>query len=261
MKNDMYNSAFNAQLFALPNRTMNDLVKSQKYFLTPDYIKDNNTFLDIGGGGGDLCNAIKHEIANIVPTVFDADINCIEIGRKNFPFIEFIHGYFPNEIKSTSQYDIVCMQFLLPQIADWKSMLLNMRKHAKRYINFSTVVKLSGTTIVDKDISYVYYLDSGMRAHQVIHNLYELINFLSISEMGVKKIEFYGYHTPRGGDNFRCVPNSQQIRGNFMIELFEEDKNPFRVGGAVDIAKNNLKYSFFRPELNIIIDDEQFLDF
>lgn len=253
-------SEINAQIFAQRHQTLKDLFKSQSYFLTSKYIKDNDTFLDVGGGGGNLCNSIKNEVADITSTIIDPDINCIEIGSRNFPHIEFIHGFFPEAMNDTSLYDIVSMQMLFPQIPDWKSMLLSLRKHAKKYINFSTVVKLHGTTIIDKDVSYVYYLDSGMRVHQVVHNLYEIINFLSIYEMGVKTILFYGYHTPRGGHNFRCVPNSQQIKGNFMLELFEENKNPIRMGGGIDFGKNNPKYKFFMPELKIIIDDKQFSD-
>lgn len=114
-------------------------------------------------------------------------------------------------------------------------------------------------TVIDKDISYFYYLDSGQRVHQVIHNIYELVNFLCIYEMGVKKIEFYGYHTPYTGHNFRCVPNSEQIKGNFMVEVFEDDAdNPIRMGGAVDKAKGRTDYHFFVPEMKIIIDDDEF---
>ena len=77
--------------------------------------------------------------------------------------------------------------------------------------------------------------------------------------MGVKKIEFYGYHTPYTGHNFRCVPNSDQIKGTLMLELFENPAdNPKRMGGAVDKGRNDESYQFFIPEMNIIIDDEVF---
>ena len=100
---------------------------------------------------------------------------------------------------------------IVSQIPEWKKCLLDMANNAKKFLNFSVVLKTSGNTIVDKDVSYFYYLDSGVRVHQVIHNIYEITNFLSLREMRAKKISFYGYHTPVAGDNFRCVPNSQQI--------------------------------------------------
>ena len=76
--------------------------------------------------------------------------------------------------------------------------------------------------------------------------------------MGVKKIEFYGYHTPQTGNNFRCVPNSEQIKGNIMLEFFsDEEKNPARLGGFSPTAEQS-EFQIFIPEINIIIDDEKF---
>ena len=40
-----------------------------------------------------------------------------------------------------------------------------------------------------------------------------------------------------------------QIKGNFMIELFNEEENPKRVGGAVALKDD--KYQFFSPKLAI----------
>lgn len=45
---------------------------------------------------------------------------------------------------------------------------------------------------MDKDISYVYYLDSGERIHLIVHNIYEFFNFCCIHEMRVKKYLFTG---------------------------------------------------------------------
>ena len=76
--------------------------------------------------------------------------------------------------------------------------------------------------------------------------------------MRVKKIEFYGYHSERMGNNFRCCPNSEQIHGNLMLELFSEDKsNPIRIG-AFEPNDGQSDYSIFIPDMNIIIDDEPF---
>ena len=76
--------------------------------------------------------------------------------------------------------------------------------------------------------------------------------------MGVKRIEFYGYHTPYTGNNFRCVPNSEQIKGNLMLEFFSEDEeNPIRIGGFVP-KEGEKEYRIFTPEMNVIIDDKVF---
>ena len=198
-------------------------------------------------------------MARIRPSIIDPDRRCIDMGKSTFPSFEFIHGYFPEAIEDGRLFDVVSMQALFPQIPNWKEMLLQIRKVAKRFINISLIFRLSGTTVIDKDVSYFYYLDSGERVHQVIHNIYEFLNFLCIAEMGLRKIEFFGYHTPYPGHNFRCLPNRDQIKGNLMLHCFEnETDNPKRFGGAIEYGEKLPEYSFFIPEMNIIIDDRKF---
>lgn len=191
-------------------------------------------------------------------TVIDPDEKAIKAGRKNYPEFNYISGYFPEVILEKEKFDIVSMQALFPQIPNWKEMLLSLKSITKKYLNISLTFKLNGTTVIDKDTSYFYYLDSGTRVYQVIHNIYELVNFLCIDEMAVKKIEFFGYHTPNAGHNFRSVPNSQQIKGNLMIEFFEEGLSPKRMGGASEFGQKHSDYKFFIPAMNFLIDNKQF---
>lgn len=256
---DLFKCGLNEDLFSNKKPPLDYYFKSVRYYFTPEYVKDGYTFLDIGGSGGDFGAAIKSEVADIKSIVIDPDPACIEVGKKNFPDTEFILGSFPEDMPEDRTYDIVSMQGLFPFLPNWKETMFLLRKYAKKYINVSLNFKMQGTTVVDKDVSYVYYLDSGERVHQVIHNVYEFVNFCCIYEMGVKKIEFYGYHTPYTGHNFRCVPNSEVIKGTLMLELFENpEDNPKRMGGAVDKGKGNENYRFFVPEMKIIIDDEVF---
>jgi len=253
-------SDLNVELFSKTPAKMSEYFRSVQHFLSKDYINDDDSFLDIGGAGGNLAYAIKSEVASIKATIIDPDSANIYAGQNSYPEFTFIQGYFPQDIIPGAKFDIISMQALFPQIPNWKEMLLAIRKHARKYINISLTFKLREPTVIDKDVSYVYYLDSGQRIHQVIHNIYEFMNFLCIYEMGVKKIEFYGYHTPYSGHNFRSAPNSEQIKGNIMIEVFSNDAdNPIRMGGAVDKAKGNTDYHFYVPEMNIIIDDEEFV--
>lgn len=249
----------NSQIFADKKPKLSDYHRSTVHFVTPEYIKDGYSFLDVGGGGGDFAYAISEEVAKIKPTIIDPDIACINLGKKNYPSFNFIHGYFPDGMnKHSEKYDIVSMQALFPQIPNWKETLLELRKHAKQYLNISLIFRLNGSTVVDKDVSYFYYLDSGVRVHQVIHNIYEFTNFLCIHEMGVKKILFFGYRTPEAGHNFRCVPNSEQIKGNILIEFFRDDEEvPLRMGGALNRELQG-GYSFFMPEIKYIIDGKEF---
>lgn len=212
-----------------------------------------------GGGVGGLGNAIIKSIEpSINYTVLDPDSNCIKYGKRHFPHFKFIEGYFPDKCPR-KKFDMIIMFATFPQLPNWKEILLEMVKHSKKYINLTLTVRLSGTTVVDKDVSYFYYLDSRQRVHQVIHNLYELINFCSIHEMRAKRIIFYGYHVPQNGNNNRCVPNKEQIRGNLFLELFPDNKQyPGRVGGAPEGFFKEINVPFFTPSIEIIIDGKPF---
>jgi hypothetical protein len=249
----------NEQIFSSDSKPLSSFYKSTKYYFTDDYVKEGYSLLDIGGGGGVFAAAIKKEVADIDVTVIDPDPGSIRSGRDNFPEFSFIEGYFPQDMPQNNKYDIVSMQALFPQLPNWKETMLALSSASNKYINISLTFKLNGTTVIDKDVSYFYYLDSGQRVHQVIHNIYEFMNFCCIHEMNIKKIEFFGYHTPKSGHNFRCVPNSEQIKGNLMLEVFQNKAdNPKRVGGAVEYGHQFSEYNFFIPEMNIIIDGERF---
>jgi len=251
-------SMLNSVLFNEKQRRMCDYFKSVAHFFTPEFICPGDSVLDIGGASGGFLAAINAEVSRIRGTVIDPDPRAVGLGYDAFHEIEFILGEFPEAMPQYRTFDVVSMQALFPQIPTWKETLLQMAGATKKYINILLLLRLSGTTVIDKDVSYAYYLDTGDRVHQVIHNIYEFINFLSISEMRAKKIQIYGYHTPYSGDNFRCIPNAEQVKANAMIELWDEEDNPFRMGAAHDKGKGNTDYSFYRPEIEVFIDDKQF---
>jgi hypothetical protein len=182
----------------------------------------------------------------------------ISKGRETYSEFEFINDYFPSDSLNGKAFDYVSMQALFPQLPNYKEIMYNLSEVSKRYINISMTVKLSGAAVIDKDLSYFYYLDSGERVFQVIHNLYHFINFLCTHELKLKKIMFFGYHTSDSGDNFRDVPNSEQIKGNFLLEKFaDQEKYPARMGGASQVH-NDPDYKPFRPEIDLIIDNKPF---
>jgi len=238
---------------------LKDFFESEKYFLTKEFIKPGMSILDIGGAAGGFGNALMRSVESKIDyTCIDPDKKCINFGKSKFPKLRFIKGYFPKDVPK-KKYDLVAMLALFPQLGNWKQTLLDMASCSKRFINLSLLARLNGTTVVDKDVSYFYYLDSGERVYQVIHNLYELINFCSIHEMRAKKIIFYGYHLPKGGVNNRCVPNREQIRGNLLIELFPpKDKYPGRFGGAPKKVFGRHGVKTFPPSIKLILDRKPF---
>jgi hypothetical protein len=248
----------NSKFFSPDHDKLSNYFESTKYFLTKEYFKDDTSFIDIGGAGGGLSAAIYNEVAKIKVTILDPDKNATTLGQSKYPDFTYINGFFPDGLDIAMKFDIVSMQALFPQIPGWKNLLLQMMATATKHMNISMLLRLDGTTVVDKDVSYFYYLDSGERVHQVVHNIYEFYNFLCIYEMNVKEINFYGYHTPYNGHNFRCVPNTQIIKGNLMLTFFEEGQNPKRFGGAVEKGVNSEGYKYFEPKTTFIIDDKEF---
>ena len=253
--------------------------------LNHNYIKPGDSILDIGGASGSLLDFINKDIP-ISGAVLDTDADCLGYGKRKYPNIKYHHGEFPSFLPD-EKYDIVSMQALFPHLLDWKASILGMSKIAKKYINFSALVRVNGTTIADPDISYFYYLDTGRRTPQVLNNIFEIINFLSIEEVRAKKIQFWGGGTVRfpeipqdmiesmekhknttrdytlsygeGGHAFRCDYGFRIYQGNFMVELFSEEDNPKRMGGlGSHYEKDFPEYSFFRPEVLIDINDRQF---
>ena len=214
------------------------------------------------GGCGGLGVALQDKFSdiNIRYTCIDPDKKAIESGRENFPSLKLIEGCFPEDMPKGKRYDMVTMFALFPQIPDWKEMLLNLSKFSKRYINISIVLRMEGPTIIDNDTSYVYYLDTGERVHQVVHNVYEFINFCCIKEMRAKRISFYGYHKEISTTAYRPLPEREQIRGNVLIELLPENENIKRIGG---ISNRNAfdsighEYHVFTPKIKIIIDKKR----
>ena len=251
------------------------------HFLDSGYIKDGFNVLDIGGAGGAFVEMIKKDYADIDATVLDPDLKCIEYGKKQYPHFNFIHGIFPDDLRVDTKFDVVSMMHLFPQLPNWKDILLSMQKCAKKYIAFTCVLKLRGTTVIDRDVSYVYGLDSGERLHQIVHNINEIMNFMSIHEMRVKKINFLGncasycfddtamrklfdtldlgsadaikitpaLYIGRSGHAFRSEPAMYQIKGSFILDLFDEEENPKRFGGGGERKLDG--YNFFEPEKDI----------
>lgn len=251
-------ATLNAKFFGERQMSFSDLFQSQQHFFTRDHIRDGDTFLDVGGGGGEIASVLEREVARIHPTILDPDPNAIASGRQRNPHFTFIQDYFPSDCLEDNAYDFVSMQALFPQIPDWKPTLLALSKASRRTINISVILRLQGNTVIDKDVSYAYYLDSGTRVHQVIHNIYELYNFCCLEEMNLKKISFWGYRVPRTGHNFRCVPACDQIQGALQLEVFPPGLNPKRMGAASDLGSSVKDYRFFVPETEFIIDGEPF---
>lgn len=160
--------------------------------MTPRYYAKGMAALDFGGATGGYGNALSQDFnANLAYTCIDVDGGAIMVGKKLYKDFTFIHGKFPEDIPNYKIYDHVVCNAWFSQVTDWKHFLLTMSSKLRRFVSFSTNVRLDGTTVVDKDVPYFYYLDSGKRVLEVTRNLFELLNFLSIGEIQAQRILFW----------------------------------------------------------------------
>lgn len=254
-------SALNEKVYSRRCRWQ-DFFDSERHFFEAMHEIEISSCLDIGGATGGFGAAWRRKYeTDFDYTCIDVDANCISNGKKQNPSFKFVHDHFPSAQLDGKSYDLVIMLSLFCQFEDWKNTLRAMFERSHRFVNFSCVLRTDGTTVVDDEISYFYCLDTEERMPQVIHNLYEIRNYLCLKELGAKSIRFYGYHTPSTGTNYRCVPNSGQIKGNFMIEKYQpEELEQVRYFGGQEIHDFlKVGHAFISPhEIEFIIDGERF---
>lgn len=254
--------------------------------LTLGLIKPDDTFLDIGGASGEVLDIIHTRIAPIKGTVLDSDREIIEVGRKARPGIDFIEGAFPEALDK--KYDWVLMQSLLPHFKDWQQAILDMVNSANKYILFQALTRERGPTLDDDRTSFFYYMDSGRRVNQTIINLHELVAFLCLQEVRAKRIFINACYAL--GDLTRCeikekfaefkrdgkLIENQLFNFNYhlhafrgmlwfevlgtqvLVELFNPEDNPKRMGGMGSKKNDFPDYSFFCPAIEIHVDGNMY---
>jgi hypothetical protein len=178
-----------------------------------------------------------------------------------YPKFEFIEGELSEVHLGNRLFDVVVVNAWFSQVTNWKDFLKLLSSYSRRYIIISINFRLEGTTVIDPDVSFFYYLDSGVRVPEITHNMYEFLNYASTHEIGAKEIHFYGYSlAEKNSATFRPLPRSKVIQGNCLIEKFPEGENLFtRIGGFSNEASKFLpnEMQFFKPEYHIIINDEK----
>lgn len=192
------------------------------------------------------------------------DKEALEIGKRLYPHFEFIHGSFPQVLGQLGmrdrRWDYVMLNAWFSQVQDWKSLLLNLALCSNKYINVSLNFRLCGSTVLDPDVSYFYYLDSGIRVLEVTHNLFEFLNYASVHEIGASRIDVHAYTRPEKKTSaFRPLRRSEQIQGNVLITRKSDRLNSFPMGGVSNEALSHLKdfnLSLQKPHYEVVINGE-----
>ena len=257
------------------NRPSIDAIEESKLtFINNQFIKPGMSILDIGGATGRFLESINRNICPIEGTVWDTDEDCLEYGRKQFPHINLYHNHFPHN--NGKKYDIVMMWGLMPQMPIWKECIRTMAKLSKKYIIFPAMHTLDRASIVDNDVSYVYYLNTGVRNYQTILNFYEFVNFLCTHEIRAKRIlgmlnfgademklgESLDYYRSTITHAHRGTPFFKYLNAQWCVEVFSEEENPPRMGGVGQEHLSEISeedYNFFMPFIQVMFRDDIFL--
>lgn len=125
----------------------------------------------------------------------------------------------------------------------------NLCRFSKKYVNFSSLLRMDGSSIVDPDVSFIYYAGGKKRILWAVHNVVELAAFCAAEIISATSVLVYcykKYDNERFGNvnlSAHCVhplPFENVLVGNVLIEV-----NPSRGMAATNV----------RPDLKIVIND------
>ncbi len=116
--------------------TFNSLYKGEKYLISK-YVKKNDTVLDIGCAQGGLFKILKKKFGNIDYTGLDFNKEMINLAKKKIDkknFFLFKGKNYYSFFKK--KFDVVIIFGILHLNPNWKSILINAYKVAKKRVLF-----------------------------------------------------------------------------------------------------------------------------
>jgi len=200
------------------------------------------TITDIGCLNGETYQAIKEKYDHISYLGIDIDPKALEIAKESYPDAKFVEGDFMNNSFEQPTSELVLALNLFDHFSDWKAALRNLKRFSSKYINFSTLMRLSGNTIVDPDLAYLYYSSSGRRVLWAVHNIFELTSYCGTEDINATNIFVYCYTKYQPGFNnlerlayvsFPLSPDELLV-GNVLIE-FDDEKNMLTTSKRPDL--------------------------
>ena len=168
-----------------------NLYKSEK-IVFKKYLKECKTVLDVGCLYGSLSLALKK--FNVKYYGIDADKKAIQYGKKHFKNINLYHDDFLKPKKKYPKCDFVFSLNVFDNYKNWKQALRAYKKLTNKYICFTTNLRLEGQTNLDEDVSFLDYVRGGGGTPWFVHNIFELVAYLSSYAIGPKNIYIYAYH-------------------------------------------------------------------
>ena len=224
-----------------------NLYKSEK-IVFEKYLPKCKTVLDVGCLYGALSLALKK--FNVKYFGIDTDRKAIQLGKKKFKNINLYLDSFLNPKKKYPKCDFVFSLNVFEHYKNWKQTLRAYKKLTNKYFCFTGNLRLEGNTNLDKDVSFTHY-PNPRPILWAVHNIFELIAYLSTYTMGSKHIYIYAYHKYHKKNWNTAAYSAMPIDPRKLligIVVVEIDKN----------FKKRNKLVYHRPSVEIFIDGKQF---
>jgi ubiquinone/menaquinone biosynthesis C-methylase UbiE len=171
------------------------LYRGEKYLIS-NFIKKNDSVLDIGCGQGGLYRILKKKFKKIKYTGIDFNSKMIEIAKTKYPSANFFlykKNNYLNFFKK--KFDIIIIFGILHLNKNWKKILLNAAKITKKKILFDHRIEY------EKSKKKNYYLDldfknkkKKFRIKYILLKKNMLKNFLHVNfkKFKIKKLNYNG---------------------------------------------------------------------
>jgi 2-polyprenyl-3-methyl-5-hydroxy-6-metoxy-1,4-benzoquinol methylase len=173
-----------------------DLYRGEKYLISK-FIKNNDSVLDIGCGQGGLFKILNKKYKNISYTGIDFNKNMIEFAKSNYSEAKFYYSIKNDYMKFfKKKFDVVIVFGILHLNSNWRKILINASKVARRAIIFDHRIEL------EKNIKKNFYLDldfinknKKFRIDYFLLKKNSLENFLELNmkKFNLKKLYYNGY--------------------------------------------------------------------
>ena len=199
--------------------TERELFESEKELLWR-ILKDGQSVLDVGCASGGLYNVLKRKFNGLRYTGIDIDADCIEAARREHAGAAFVAGELPAAGFEEDRFDVVVSLMTMSMQPDYRRLIQELVRVSNRHVLFDLRLKYDGPTIVDRDVSYFYYHGSGVRNYYIVHNVFELLNFLHTEPLHLKSIRIDGHLPADKTSAFLPFPKNRLMTGMICLEKY-----------------------------------------
>lgn len=236
-----------------PNRkTFDDFYLSERQTLKR-ILPYCSSVLDIGSLNGDTLDAIAQRYP-VKCTGIDIDMSAVARARVKHPKYNFELADFLDPEAQIPAADLVIAFNLFDHFEDWTVALRALCRPSNRFVNFSTLFRIDGPSLVDANTSFIYYARNTKRILWAVHNIYELCAYCATENICATSIYVYCYQKYNASrfknshlaqHSVHGMPMENILVGNIVLEIDREKA---------------MERTAVRPDLTIIIDDKVVFD-